>query len=446
MNWITSVRSLLSKIHIKAILISLAVWLLVVNYNERSVVRRTLEKCSWDKWDKHSDESHKIALFADPQIMDDYSYPGRPRLANAFARKIIDNYHKRNWEFVKAILDPDTTFFLGDLFDGGRGWNDRDWFEEYKRFHSIYNVKSDRKTVFSLPGNHDIGFGETVEVESLKRFRSYFGETSSNHEIGNHTIVLLDTISLSDYNNPEVTTPSKRILERLEKEDDGKPRIILTHVPFYRFPDQQQCGPLRESSKKFPIKKGVQYQTVIDHQLTQDILAKIRPEIIFAGDDHDYCHIEHDYLSQGKPLKAEEITVKSCSMNMGIEYPAIQLLTLNTNYMNEEPGSKSFKTEICYLPAPYQAGKNYLTVLIVNLLIFVWIFLFSDSFSNAMNKVSKLIPKKDYLPIALVSKPGHPGEFDSDIRTRDFAAFALNCFVGTIGIFMIFSLYYNAFY
>ncbi|KAH3673157.1 hypothetical protein WICPIJ_009891, partial [Wickerhamomyces pijperi] len=451
MSSLTSPASLLKKLHVKALLISLLVWLLWINHNERTVVHSTLSKCQWDKWDSNfSQQTHKVALLADPQIMDDYSYPGRPRIINAFIRRIIDNYHKRNWEYIKHVIDPDSTFFLGDLFDGGRNWEDKDWLEEYQRFHSIYSVKTDRRTVFSLPGNHDIGFGETVEVDSWRRFRGYFGETSSVHDVGNHTIVILDTISLSDYQNEEVTTPTRKLLERLNTEDNGNPRIILTHVPFYRFPDQQTCGPLRESTKKFPIMKGLQYQTVIDHQLTQEILAKVHPEIIFAGDDHDYCHIEHDYLTNGTPKKAEEITVKSCSMNMGIQYPAIQLLSLNTGYKDQKDGGgKTFKTQICYLPAPYQSGLNYLYLLLLNLAAFVWVFIFPESFQFVYAKAGALISrKKDYLPIASVnvkSAAGQDGK-NSDKGKRDFVALVVNCFVGTVGIFSIFSVFYNAFY
>ena len=39
---------------------------------------------------------------------------------------------------IHSVLAPDTTIFLGDLFDGGRYWDDKQWIDEYKRFTKIF--------------------------------------------------------------------------------------------------------------------------------------------------------------------------------------------------------------------------------------------------------------------------------------------------------------------
>lgn len=149
-----------------------------------------MKKCQWSTWEDWPEgaESHRVGLFADPQIMDEYSYPGRPQIVNYFTRVIVDHYHRRNWKYVQYYLDPDSNFFLGDLFDGGRNWDDKQWIKEYTRFNQIFPKKPLRRTVMSLPGNHDIGFGDTVVESSLQRFSSYFGETSSSLDAGNHTL------------------------------------------------------------------------------------------------------------------------------------------------------------------------------------------------------------------------------------------------------------------
>lgn len=416
-------------------LVSLVSWWLLINYFERTYVKHTIQKCEWSKWEDWKSPAHRVSLFADPQIMDDHSYPGRPAIVNFFARKLIDNYHKRNWEYVNYVLDSDTTIFLGDLFDGGRNWNDSYWFDEFKRFNSIYHKIPHKRIIMSLPGNHDIGFGETVEVEALDRFRAFFGETSSIHAIGNHSVVLLDTISLSDFSNEAVTLPAKKIMESLAPLDPrDPPRILLTHVPLYRNPTTQQCGPLRESLQKFPIMKGEQYQTVIENGLTQEILSKIRPKIVFSGDDHDYCHIEHTY---GASNTAEEITVKSCSMNMGIKYPAIQLLSLNT----QDGGPKTYQTNICYLPDPYFTLKSYLVGVLLNVLMLLIIFLTPKQWNSFVRLFNRLLPRQPLgLPIAEKVKVVR-----FEITTRDWVGLITNGTLIATGVLVIVSLYFNAF-
>ncbi|CAD6611285.1 CEI_1a_G0010310.mRNA.1.CDS.1 [Saccharomyces cerevisiae] len=374
-------------------------WLGLISYYESVVVQRAMKKCQWSTWEDWPEgaESHRVGLFADPQIMDEYSYPGRPQIVNYFTRVIVDHYHRRNWKYVQYYLDPDSNFFLGDLFDGGRNWDDKQWIKEYTRFNQIFPKKPLRRTVMSLPGNHDIGFGDTVVESSLQRFSSYFGETSSSLDAGNHTFVLLDTISLSDKTNPNVSRVPRQFLDNFAMGSHPLPRILLTHVPLWRDPEQQTCGQLRESKEPFPIQKGHQYQTVIENDISQEILTKIQPEILFSGDDHDHCQISHSYPFQGKTKNAQEITVKSCAMNMGISRPAIQLLSLynpsDLTMVNAggEYASKTYQTELCYMPDPYKAIRMYLWGLLFSVAFIAYMHFFPKSFNNrvatTMNRV-----------------------------------------------------------
>lgn len=421
----------------RVILLSLLVWCLVINFFERSTVKRTIQRCQWNKWEPWTKgDPHRIALFADPQIMDAYSYPDRPGWVNWLTSQLVDNYHRRNWAFVDKVLDPDTVIFLGDLFDGGRNWDDADWYEEFKRFNEIYHKRPNRRTIMSLPGNHDIGFGETVNITSLNRFKSTFGPPSSIHELGNHTVVLLDTISLSDYSNPEVVQDPREILESLAPYDENEaPRLLMTHVPLYRFPDQQPCGPLRESKKKFPIMKGHQYQTVLDFDLTMEVLSKVRPKFSFSGDDHDYCHVQHKYEFQGQPRTADEITVKSCSMNMGIQYPAIELLSLNT----EDGGDQTFKVEICYLPPPYAALKGYIVTAIVNAIVLIVYFLLPHLWIATSQRVISRFSHPEF-PLPLAEHHTKP-----IFREKDYIAIVVNGTFIAGGVLSLFGLFFNAF-
>lgn len=332
-------------------------WVLLIHYFERTRPQNTLSTCQWKNWEQWNspDSAHRIVLIADPQIVDDYSYPKQFKIINYFTKKLADNYLHRNYEMIHSVLAPDTTIFLGDLFDGGRYWDDKQWIDEYKRFTKIFPKKINRRDIRSVPGNHDIGF-QTIRHKVVKRFAEYYGELNDYIELGNHTLVLLDSISLSHPDKLIRKEPDNFLDQLNNRISSTFPRILLTHVPLFRNPATQTCGPHREKRKPFPLQRGDQYQTVIEYEISRRILNTIKPTLIFAGDDHDYCDITQEYDGGA----AREITVKSAAMTGGIKHPAVQLLSLNTN----EP-TKTYETEMCYMPNAYHGLYAYITFLLL---------------------------------------------------------------------------------
>ena len=333
-------------------------WVLLIHYFERTIPQKALMACKWNNWEPWQTPSsaHRIVLIADPQIVDDYSYPKQFKIINYFTKKMADNYLHRNYQMIHSLLAPDTTIFLGDLFDGGRYWDDKQWIDEYKRFSRIFPKKINRRDIRSIPGNHDIGF-QTIHHKVLKRFAEYYGELNDYIELGNHTFVLLDSISLSHPDHLIKKEPDEFLNNLNNHINTNFPRILLTHVPLYRFPNIQKCGPQREKNKPFPLQRGDQYQTVIEYEISRRILNTIKPALIFAGDDHDYCDITQEYDGG----IAREITVKSAAMTGGIKHPAVQLLSLNTN----ENSKHTYTTEMCYMPNAYYGLYTYLAFLLL---------------------------------------------------------------------------------
>ena len=121
-------------------------------------------------------------------------------------------------------LEPETAFFLGDLFDGGREWatgkekqadlyfksyDTKYWLKEYARFGKIFlekwttrqpadNPSRQRgKIIASLPGNHDLGIGNGISLSVRSRFETFFGKGNRIDVVGNHTFVSIDSVSLS---------------------------------------------------------------------------------------------------------------------------------------------------------------------------------------------------------------------------------------------------------
>ncbi|CUM46569.1 uncharacterized protein AC631_02023 [Debaryomyces fabryi] len=430
----------------KILTVLTVIWIVIIHYFERISVRLSMEKCqwqNWEGWDKAA-QPHRIALIADPQIVDDSSYQGRPAVLNYFVKKISDNYLHRNYRFLQEYLDPDTIIFLGDLFDGGRDWKNKMWLDEYIRFNEVFPKKPNRRTIESLPGNHDIGF-ETIDFEVVKRFAAFFGEANDIIEIGNHSIILLDTISLSS-DDPLVSKDSTDFLSSLDQRlNPHFPRVLLTHVPLYRSNDKQLCGPYRESNKLFPIQKGKQYQTVIEFGISQQVLSIVKPDIVFSGDDHDYCDVRYSYDDNGSERFSREITVKSASMTCGIQYPAIQLLSLHNPY-NLNPEIKLEKpkhvTEMCYLPKPYFALKMYVFLFICTLFILAGVF-FQSLFNLLRFEQLKLKRNDDYQLTDNRWKPQKDLIINNLNKRRNIGEFFINGLILSFLIYVLFGIYYK---
>ncbi|KAF2096648.1 hypothetical protein NA57DRAFT_14648, partial [Rhizodiscina lignyota] len=403
-------------------------WLFVLNWGERSVYDKSIAKCNWqfENWASLSStcgaipedaRPHRIMFVADPQLVDPHTYPGRPWPLSTLTVKYTDLYLSRVFRKSMHELEPQTTIFLGDLFDGGREWGTADsespeeqwhkyggqfWLKEYNRFGNIFfkpwaewqakldESQGEHKLLASLPGNHDLGFAAGIQKPVRKRFNAYFGDGNRIDIIGNHTIVSLDTVSLSAFETdaPEdIWKPTveflednrrarRRLISRqmkllhgengftkyehgvLESEELAEarlphpsndvsdlPLILLSHVPLYRDPGTP-CGPLRErwpptpppDGEKEPLIKddrnaisvsyGYQYQNVLTAAVTKKIINSIGiVQYAFSGDDHDYCDVTHrGYSGPGGGVR--EITVKSLSWAMGVRKPGFVQVSL----------------------------------------------------------------------------------------------------------------------
>ena len=68
---------------------------------------------------KHFHKVTRIALVADPQLTEPYSY-GHSGLLETIVEYYSDQYMAKSFRLLQWWLDPEAVFFLGDLFDGGR--------------------------------------------------------------------------------------------------------------------------------------------------------------------------------------------------------------------------------------------------------------------------------------------------------------------------------------
>ena len=179
----------------------------------------------------------------------------------------------------------------------------------------------------------------------------------------------------------EVTDPLTSV-QSLPSDDQqasiAKPKlpiIMLTHVPLYRPPDAE-CGKQRENGRTIRISMGYQYQNVITQSLSKDIVTKVSGAgdiaMVFSGDDHDYCDVNHRYnlpvwpqSDGGSPTlqNIREITVKSFSWAMGVRKPGFQLVSLwnpvdaQGNRLGEP--SPTIQSHLCLLPDQLSTFIDY---------------------------------------------------------------------------------------
>lgn len=306
---------------------------------------------------------------ADPQLVDNHTYPSYYPAFLTLTKHTSDEYMRRHFRYLSKVLKPDSVIFLGDYQDNGRSTTDEYYEKELVRFHRIFqNYNLVENFVTNLPGNHDIGWKNGIKKHSLERFEKSYG-VAKPYEIFNTQFIPLNTLALANTEDESIYGPPRKILQQIAEEDINKPKVLLTHVPLYR-DKSESCGPLREADS-FPYIAGYQYQSVLDPDVSKEILTKIKPNLIFSGDDHDYCFVKH-HLPNDKSVA--EFTVKSISMTMGVHYPAVQLLTIVDQNKPDQAFNKDnlkLSTTICYLPEPYRDIAAYATTAVVTGLVII---------------------------------------------------------------------------
>ncbi|KAF9955286.1 hypothetical protein BGZ72_003845 [Mortierella alpina] len=361
--------------HVRVLRIAWCLALLMGEFGSYWVM---IQRCTWpenDSWDASQDSlkgRYRIAIIADPQLTDWYSYK-QTGLLLKLVETYTDLYMKRSFHRLHSTAQPDAVLFLGDLNDGGRdtsddvfvknsnrflehvfqtestAWNqqpvvvdaiagedvDQDEHEDrmgphYRQQVSIPQDAAEREAIrqagrslrLYTAGNHDIGFGDNIIRPSVKRFKDLFGSINYEVKVGNHSLIVLDTLALSS-DVQDIREESQQLLTQLEQEPQILPRILFTHVPLFRL-NTTPCGKARETKQLIINRGGFQYWNMVNATLSRDILRGIRPDMVFSGDDHDWCEIAHSLDGDLIP----EVTLRTFSFAQGIQQPGFVMLSL----------------------------------------------------------------------------------------------------------------------
>ncbi|XP_057979965.1 uncharacterized protein C630.12 isoform X2 [Malania oleifera] len=364
------------------------IWALTLLYGEMiSFWVPSLWACSWPHLRVSSSLSSamngavnpvnpvKIAVLADPQLMDKTSHGLAPKsLALEISQFYADLFMRRS--FLASIMPfrPDVILFLGDYFDGGHILSDEEWQESLSRFKHIFNLntRSSNIQVYYLPGNHDIGYSSfhSQRPEVIKRYETEFGKRNNRFVLGKVEFIAIDAQTIDGHKEGNLPSASWGFVKNVSMDVKLYPRVLLTHIPLYR-PEWTSCGSYRYSPvinqrvSRAVHDQDIAYQNYISQEVSDYLLDSIRPVLVLSAHDHDQCTVTH--MPKYGPVP--EHTLGTISWQQGNLYPSFMLLTANNlAFPNASSEGDAISTHLCFLPMQTHIYIWYLSLLVLTLL------------------------------------------------------------------------------
>ena len=190
----------------------------------------------------------RILLVADPQLIGEndekwyYSW---------LARWDSDRYLHTTFTLANSYIKPNSTFYLGDLFDEGLKSTDEQYDRYFERFKRIFQFekfsKSGIRQLF-ISGDNDIG-GEYMGDRNGhldERFEKYFGDMVETLELNKYlNLIKLDLDYTISFYDQIKRSYLKQLLSRLRKKQANSTKtnekftIILNHMSVIMKSDEE---------------------------------------------------------------------------------------------------------------------------------------------------------------------------------------------------------------
>ncbi|VDB95220.1 unnamed protein product [Peniophora sp. CBMAI 1063] len=281
------------------------VWVLIVLWLELGTYYWSTIDCIWPDEPLSGTNPAHVLLIADPQVLDENSYPDRGPILMALSQAVVDLQLRKAWRTALATR-PDAVVFLGDMLDNGRAERGDTEYRKYvDKFNRMFSDTRGRKLPrYYIPGNHDVWLGGDDPLSQLarSRYQTYFGPLNSHATIGGHALVFIDAPHLVEDDATQrragVDIETSRWLPETLKElqttirlgsrtEDQPPRVVLfSHIPLWRDMNVD-CGPNRERGT-LREGRGFGYENTLSPAISRNLLDGFQPVVIFSGDDHDY--------------------------------------------------------------------------------------------------------------------------------------------------------------
>jgi hypothetical protein len=358
-------------------------WATSLLYGEMLSYWVPLSTCSWPHLPSSSspDDRHfKIAVVADPQIMDSTSHGlSRKSFLLELVQFYTDLYMRRAFHSTILPFRPDEILFLGDQFDGGPYLSDEEWQDSMSRFKHIFGLNEQRSNsyipIHYLSGNHDIGYSAYYmqHPEVINRYEKEFGKRNYNFSVGKVEFIVVDAQTLDGPKEGKETSSSWDFIQNISKAAVQNPRVLLTHIPLYR-PDNTPCGQYRSSPiinqrvHRSAFEQGITYQNYLSKESSDLLLSKIKPLLVLSGHDHDQCTVIHS-----TPFgSVTEHTLGTVSWQQGTLYPSFMLLSVssgNSGSVSNDDTNHLVSTQLCFLPLQTHIYIWYLCQALVTIVL-----------------------------------------------------------------------------
>ncbi|CUT98857.1 metallophosphoesterase 1 [Echinococcus multilocularis] len=362
--------------------VAFVLFFLLVIWTEFLLFYVSLLQCTWpqisestvDKFIHPGDNSKpvKILLISDTHIGSRHQWIDKTRRHWLL---------KRAFKTVMGLHHPDVVLHLGDLLDYGFFETEESFEADVKIAQNIFAV--DSTAVFKVvPGNHDIGFHHRLHPYTYARFHRAFRDDTSGTRAGHNSgdsgdvgggvrlwayrgllFVFINSMALGGDGcrfcrraEEELQLLTKRLqclrgeLALQSCQDDFKaitePGSDVIHPGDYSHPILIQHFPLYRP----------------DEAATKQLFFAIRPNLVFGGHTHYYCHRNHTIRTRTDgSWRTEEWTLPAFSYRVS-KTPGFILLHASRN---------GYAVRRCHLPTELTIGVNYAIGLLLILFVYL---------------------------------------------------------------------------
>lgn len=261
-------------------------------------------QCKWPKTNVTAklETPVKVMLFADPHLLGPFRGHWLDKLRREWQMH-------RTFQSALTIFRPEIIFLLGDVFDEGKWVNDNQFRDYLDRYFRIFSTHGSTTKLYSVVGNHDIGFHYAAHPYLTERF--YREMNTSGVQL-----LSVNDVHFVTINSVAMEGDGCMLCERAERElirisyqmecaqgvgscdkvqkikgSYSRP-VILQHYPFYRQSDE-----ICQQTDIGEMEKYREGWEVLSKDATKLINKLLKPRVGFSGHSHHYCHLRNRLMS-----------------------------------------------------------------------------------------------------------------------------------------------------
>lgn len=270
-------------------------------FNEFIIYYLVLLECQWpDKPGSVSgQEPVRVMLLADTHLLG-------PVHGHWFDKLRREWQMHRSFQSAMTLFRPEAVFILGDVFDEGNWVNQKEFDVYVDRFRKLFHTPQGTR-MFSIVGNHDIGFHYATHPYLVNRFGKEFNNTGVTlTSIRGVNFVLINSIAMEGDGCQLCETAEKELravsaifkcgrgigqCKEVPKLEEYSRPIVMQHFPTYRDSDRE-CKE-HDAPHIEPFRERWE---VISKESTDLIGELLNPRLAFSGHSHHYCYVEKNRL------------------------------------------------------------------------------------------------------------------------------------------------------